>query len=74
VIVAGSSGSAAIAAGTLTGAVIEADGNERPAANPAAKAITTVATLRSKRRFVSGNARRRGNRPSPASVPLIAKA
>jgi hypothetical protein len=53
--VAGNSGSAATADGALTGTAIEVDGNERPAANPAATAIATVATLISNRRFTIGS-------------------
>src|ERR1700740_1444048 len=51
VIVAGRSGSAAAADGALTGTAMEVDGNARPAAKPAARAIATATTLRSKRCF-----------------------
>jgi hypothetical protein len=63
-------GSAATADGALTGTAIEADGNERPAANPAATAIATVAAPRSKR-FTIGSLPGRRDRLSD-SDQLIA--
>src|ERR1700722_16575627 len=71
--VAGSCGSVAAIDGALTGTAIEADGNERPAANPATTAIPTVATLRSNRRFTVGDLPGRRDRRSSDSDQLIAK-
>src|ERR1700686_2300815 len=70
VIVAGKSRSAGNSHGALTDTAIEADGNERPAANPAATAIATVATPRSKR-FTIGSLPGRRDRLSD-SDQLIA--
>src|SRR6202048_4595463 len=71
-MVAGSCGSAAATDGALTGTAIEADANERPAANPATTAIPTVATLRSNRPFTVGDLQGRRDRRLSDPDQLIA--